>query len=797
MFFRELILAFRRLKSKTLFTIYKVINLVAGLATFIVIMYWASSELSFDKMVPGYQNIYLVNNIFDLSSGSEFSKSEFTSYPLSVKIRETLPDIEVVSCLAPIKFDIPVFNIGGNLFKEKNCVYADSYWFQIIKYEFVEGNSNNFNNNPTEIVISESTAKRFFGNNSAIGKILLLDSTQYSVVGVTKINKSNFSFNFDIYIPLKSKMADAKTFDRQNHWGVFSYLTFIKTHKKNSKDLENKIIASYPDRIRKGKRVELLNLGQLHLAQGYKNYFFKHGNVKLVYLLIFAAFFTLIISCINYINISTTQIAYRIKDFTIMKVLGAEKKHLMYSFFLETVLIATISILLSIGLAYYFFRMGILFNNEPLSFGFYLSQIIYTAVAALGISIVLSVVYPSIILARFGVINKLRGKATGSSYFRKAFVSLQMIIALIVLFSTVILVAQLKFIDSQYLNYEKDFVLSIATPIKWLRNNNDSVKYSTIHSLKNDLLNNSAIENISYSDQIITNIQSTSTESFFYEGMEIEKNTIFSQISVDENFKDVFNIKLLQGRWFNDSNINDDSNVVINNSAISILKIPMPIIGKKINFMGHTGTIIGITDDFHFKNLREKDGPLIFYKNNSFPYMFVKVYKGRIDDALNSLETIWKKYFPEDKVDFVFLSETIKSMYSQDILASKLMIYFSIISLCISFLGLISLISFQIQKRLKEFAIRIVLGSSFESIFKLVLKEYLILIFLSSIIALPIAFWYGNNWLEDFQTRVNFVWYNFFSVFIFCLILTLIIILIKLLYISKSKIINNLKTENS
>ncbi|MDB5119925.1 MAG: hypothetical protein JWN56_1143 [Sphingobacteriales bacterium] len=765
-------------------------GLSVGLTAAVLILLWVQNEMNFDKDHPESGNIYRLTT----SIPSNNWMWETTPLLLADAAKKAIPEIASASRL--YADNSPVFNVNGELIYEKKTAYVDDDWFQIFHYDFVEGNVQSFAQNHNGIILTQFAAEKYFGKQPAIGKTIRIDSANFQVRAVVKNALSNSSFQYDAYLPLAALLTDKQRRENDEDWGNFNYLTFIKLKQGSNTTLtERKLTHVLPDNAKEETKITLLPLNKLHFEGGSEFSAFAHGNQNTVYIFSALAFLLLLVACINYVNLTTAKASLRAKEVSVRKMIGAKRIHLFCQFIAEAVLISAISmattlILVQVCLPYFNVITGknFEFTLTSLNMWFVIGGTLLTA-------FLLNSIYPALVLSSFKPLSVFRGfmiLKLKDTYFRKGLVILQFTISVILISSTIVIYRQMNFIQQTNPGYNRSQVLLFSLP----QNISADKKSSIIQNMKQNLQYQSSIESMTVANQSIVNIGSLSTGSADWIGRDTTFNPKIAQLSADADFQKTMQLKMREGRWFQQGNEADKNNVILNETAVSQLNIPKPIIGQRFTFKGRTGQIVGVVKDFNFKSLHSKTSSLIAFNDPTwFNYFMVRIAPGNMDKSISVLKDAWKELLPNNPLEYKFLDDSFNENYREDQRASFLILVFAIIAILISSLGLFGLSAFTAEQRKKEIGIRKVLGATVANITGLLSKDFVKLVGISIIIATPLAFWAMNKWIQNFAYRIEIVWWMFAAAGLLALLIALLTTSFQAVKAALSNPVKSLRTE--
>lgn len=744
-------------------------GLSVGITAAVLILLWVQNELNFDTETPGSENIYRLTTSIKENNWIW----ESTPLLLADAAKKEIPEIEKIARLYTSNW--PVITINSNPVYEKNTAYVDDDWFNIFKYEFVQGNAASFAKNPNSIILTASSAKKYFGKNNAIGRFIHIDSLNYEVKAIVKDPVSNSSFQYNVFIPLAALLTNQQRRENDENWSNFNYITFIKLKPaSNTNGVSKKLTHLLPGNDENGTLISLVSLKNMHFENEMQSSSFVHGNRDTVYIFSVLAFLLLLIACINYINLTTAKASLRAKEVSIRKMVGAKRLQLFYQFVTESLLISFIALVTTLLLV----QLCLPYFNSVTEKHFELTLTSLSMWRVIGLTLLaamlLNSIYPALLLSSFKPLNVFRGFTIlkiKDSYFRKGLVVLQFTISVILIACTIIIYRQMKFIQQTNPGYNRAQILSFPLPQGLDRNK----KASLMQSVKQELLLQSSIESVTIANQPIVNMGSISTGSADWNGHDTTFNPKIAQLSADADFQKTMQLQMKEGRWFIQGNEADKNNVVLNESAITQLNIPKPFIGQRFTFKERTGQIIGIVKDFTYKSMHDKTGPLIAFNDpNWFSFFMVRIAPNKTSQAIESLQQTWNKTFPGQPIEYSFLDDSFNQLYKDDQQTSFLIFVFAIIAVVISSLGLFGLAAFTAEQRTKEIGIRKVLGATVSSIVTLLSNDFIKLVLIAILIATPVAFWAMDKWMQNFAYRTSITFWMFIVAGLLALLIALV-----------------------
>jgi putative ABC transport system permease protein len=752
--------------------IINILGLSIGMAAAVLIFMWVQNEMNFDNYHPAK------NNIYHLAVKKESSNDKFAGTPLVLadEIKKQVPDIDK-ACRLIVEYDAyaPKLGINNNFFKEKNVAYIDKEWFDVFHYDFVAGNNYGFGNNRNSIILTESVAKKYYGNSNPVGQVIHIDSTGFQVTAVIKDNPPNSSFQFNVLLPIESYFKNNP--GEQTAWLRFRDQTFVKLRngmtaktagqKINSiflKEEQLKMILEQGDK--KDTLVSVFTpIRDFHFMDNASFSKFSQNDKKTVYIFSILGFLLLTIACINYVNLTTARASKRSKEVSIKKIIGADRKSLFTQFLFESIFTGIIALLITLLLVKLSLPAFNRFTEKNFSFSLFSGELWKVAGSTLLVAILLTGIYPAILLSSFKPLNMLRGLnilTVKNTSLRKILVTSQFTIAIVLMICTVVILKQLNYMHNNNEGYNRSQIFSFSIPSSWYKSHPDADKNSFKNTLKNELKSYASIKNITAANDAIQNLQMGLGGSINWVGKQKDNDPVAYPLSVDPDFNKIFNLELKEGRWFREDEATGKKSYILNETTVNELGLQKPYIGQFFSFSGDTGQIIGIVKDFHFHDYRQKIGITVLYSDPDFKgTLFIQANTSNIKQAIASAESTWKKFFPQELFEYTFMDEGFAQMYKADIKTSRLVGTFSGIAIFLCCLGLLGLVSFIAEQKTKEIGIRKILGASVANITTLLSKDFIIMVLIAVAIASPIAWWAMNKWLEEFVYRIHIAWWMF------------------------------------
>ena len=807
--------AWRNLMKNKIFSFINVLSLAIGLTCCMLISLYLHYELSYDTYHKNGDRIFQLGTTF-VKEGKE-DRTANTPAPMARAMQMEFPEIEkstrLLRTFADDKTLLQYKPSSGDLrsFYEGNGYMADSSFFEVLTYHFKEGYPINALAEPNTVVLSDDIARKIFGNESALNKIIHISSStngdnDFKVTGV--FIPSTVPTHIDAKFFMSATGGGAGSyFERQNDLASNNmfYTYFLLQPGADSKKLEAKFpafIDKYAGKDLKAlgfyKKQFLTSIKDVHLHSNTSSNVTATGSVTYLYILASIALFTLLIACVNFMNLSTARSSKRSAEVGVRKVLGAERSSLVRQFLGESIMMSMLAFAFGLLFTYLLLPLFSRVCGKTIAFSFQQhSMLVFGFLALAIITGLLAGIYPAFYLSSFQPIKVLKGRISNSLAaisLRKALVVFQFVISAGLIIAAVIISDQMDYLRSKDLGFQKD--KQIVIPLR-----SQAAKKSYL-SLRNELQNNPQMGSIGAS-LYYPGIFNPSDMPLYKEGENINNSKRFFMNWVDEGFLTALGIKPLAGRVFSKDFPGDTSfRMVVNRDGVKELGFlsAQQAIGKKLLVDWHGQTyrweIIGVVNDFHFKDLHSKIEPYGFQLNNVPQYNYIIAHaKGDVSATLKLVERTWHKLNPNEPLEYSFLDDDFQKNYEADNRLSAIVKNFTIIAILISCLGLFGLATFSAEQRTKEIGIRKVLGASVQSIVALLSKEFLILVIVAIVIASPLAWWAMNKWLQDFAYRTTIQWWVFVVAAVIAVLIALLTISSQAIKAALTNPVKNLRTE--
>mgnify|MGYP000318387435 CR=1 FL=1 len=764
-------IAIRYLFKNKLYSFINIAGLAVGIASFILIMLYVNHERSYDKF-EGSENVYRV--FMDFKEGDTFEVGDAqTSNYIGPTLTSEFP--EVLDYVRFYRFDKVTFKNGEKLVEEKKGALADPSYFEIFNHPLVSGDVATALKEPNSIVLTESLAKKIFGNENPIKKTLRAyygEEVLLTVTGVLKDIPRNTHMKNNFLVSF-STIASWSVFEdvKELNWADCSYFTYLKVNESANKTLlTQKVIASDFEED-EDERYNLEPMEDIHL---YSNKPFEaeaNGSISRVKFLLAIAFIILILSWLNYVNLSTSKSLERAKEVGIRKVSGAQKTQLIFGSLTESIVLNMIAMILAVGLTAVMLSV---YENKTGTALVVQSVFIKQLLPILGfvfLGIILAGMYPAFLLSSYSPAKALKGKiatSVGGFQIRKAMITTQFLATIVLLIGTITVTKQIDFLEKQPIGANLERTISFHGEL--LTKDSDSLIRSKFRALQREL-NTLPFINATTRSQTFPGDGYDNLGSFvgmgYPDGTE-DSRKVFYNYSTQSDYFDLLNIKFLAGETFLDNPQGQSRSIVINEEALKRINITSPenAISKTLDFFGETWTIVGVVENYHHFGFKSPVQPIIILHANSSENLLVKFDKSiaasaGYTTAINQVRDKWMRVFPESTFNYTFIDKKFDAQYQDDRQFSNAFTIFTLLAALIACLGLFGLTAYTCIQRKKEIGIRKVNGATIGQILALLNKDFITQVGIAFIIAVPIAWYAMNNWLANFAYKTTLSWWVF------------------------------------
>lgn len=768
--------AIRSLKKKPGFTAINVFGLAIGMATCLSIMLYVDHETSFDDFQDDQVYRIALNRVYPER------EVDFAVIPHSVGPQMLLDFPEVVAQTRLFRIpNVVTFQYEGETVTEDKLIFADSTIFSILDIKLIEGDPKTALRNANSVIITESAAKKYFGDENAMGKILTgQQGNSLEVTAIAEDYPEKSHFEFGAIIPLHSI-----PFFSLPNWSSFSAMTYLKLapgadykaleekippfiRQYAEGEIQQRIGISYDEYIAAGNgyNYSFQPIKDIYLTSHLSGEMKSHGNITYVYIFSIAAAFILFIACINFMNLATARSVERAKEVGIRKVMGSQKRQLITQFLSESVLVAVLGAMIALVMAWLFQPVFTQLSGRDLSLMefFDINNSIIFGVSVLVIGI-LAGLYPAFFISSYSPVGIMRGSFKTSSkgiMLRNILVVLQFTISIALISATLLIYNQMNFMLNKPLGFEEDQVVIIENGFA-VNNNPQQFNWDRIETFKDELNAIPGVNMAGYSSALPGDI----LQGFVVRipGDDQKESLVTRMISVDDDFLETMGMEVVEGRSFSPK-FNDSLSVIVNTAAVEKLQLIDPV-GKRIVDVDSavTYTIVGVVKDFHFESLHSAVEPMVL-KSMGSSQSFVNKYAVQVSlndmqATLAQMEEKWNQFAPQSPFRHYFLDNSLEEFYQSEQASGRLFTVFTALAVIVACIGLLGLSAFIISQKTKEIGVRKVLGSSVSGIVLMLSKDIIKLIVISTLIAIPAAYYWASGWMESFAYSAGINWMVF------------------------------------
>ncbi len=734
-------------------TLMNLLSLSVGIACFIFISIYINKELSYDKFHREADSIQRV--VIDFVDDQGVRIPDATTPPaLSLALEKDFPEVEASTRLFPAwgsKFLIGTSD--QQRFYEKGLIRVDSTFFDVFDFPVLHGNLDEALNAPDKIVITKSMALKYFSKVDVVGETLTVysfDNKPHLVSAVLEDIPDNSHFDFDFLTPLTFYWIN-------KNWGWFNFYTYIRlSPESNSNEFENKLQPYYETKVTnpndKNNIIYTQPITTIHLRSNLKFELGANGNMSNVYIFSALGVFLLIVSCLNYLNLSIAHSFKRLKEVGVRKVYGANKRLLIRQFLVESFLILIVSLILAVLFSELLFLNfdELLGSKISLLDADNLSILLTLSLGVLAFGLFLGL-YQALFLSSHKVSNAVRGifGSTGKKKYRlqRGLLIIQFTISSFMILGVLVVQRQLNFIQDQNLGLDVNQVLVIE--------NISSV--NNLDLFKSQLLNIPAVESVTSSNGMIGDFYSTTSLGY-------PNSFVMNFVNTDPEFIETLGLELISGRNFNSALEVDKQGLqmIVNEQGLESLGLELGDVGRLLPLDKQKGdsivygTVLGVVKDFHFRSFKNEIKPMaLFYNDDGVNFLSVKLATDGLSESLEKIESKWKEFSNGTSMDYAFLDQTFQTLHIEEQKLKQVLLYVTVLAIFVAMMGMLAISNITIQNRKKEISIRKVLGASLSHISFSLTKRFVLLVIVANIIGIPIAYRVMTRWLEGFAYRTS------------------------------------------
>lgn len=752
-------ITWRNLKKNKVFSFINIMGLTIGITCCMLIFLYVVNEVSVDRFHPDSARMFRLMR--KIESTNELKEIPYVSGPYAKALMTDYPG--QIEQLVRVMNSNALLQLGNKVFNEKKILITDTGFFRMFAFPLLKGDPATVLKDPLNIVLTETTARKYFGDADPMGQTLEMDKTlRFKVAGIAKDAPSNSTIDFDLVVPI----TNWERYDWLQGWINNNLFTYIKFNKASDAAALTRDFPRFLDKYM-GREMAERKMKFSLLLRPMKDIYFeksatidstRHGDEKMVYIFLSIAILVLAIACINFTNLSTLRAVERSKEVGLRKVMGALRNNLVWQFIGEAIVITLISCVLSVGL---FFLVQPFYNQlvgYPLDvdwtswqvYGFFLTVILVAGLLAGS--------YPAFFLSSFSPIQALKGKlriGKGGSFFRQALVVVQFGISVVLIIGMIVIVVQMRYVKNRELGYDQSQTLVVKI-------DNDDINNNQL-AFKRELQKRSDIESVTIA---------SGEPGGFHDGHNFEAEgeheavlkmrTLFA----DFEYLKTLGIKTVAGRDFSASFPTDTTDAVLVNKAAASLMgyTPDQVVGKWIRNVFRDSArrrVVGVVEDYNFLSLKNGMEPLVISPSMDRRVVIVKMKPGNIPSTLDGVKREYARLAPVYPFEYTFLDQNFDFLYKKDLQQQSILAVFAGLAIFIACLGLFGLASFTANKRTKEIGVRKVIGSSTWNIVMLLSKDLLKPVLIATIIAIPVGYSLMNNWLQNYAYRIAISWWIF------------------------------------
>ena len=786
------LIAWRNFYKAGTASLINIIGLSTGMICFIVISFYVKNELSFDRYHKNASRTYRV--VKDFVNEGAIIPDATTPPALAHALRTEVPEVAAVTRFAPAAGRKYLIQYQDKSFYETSLIRIDSNFFDVFDFAFAHGNKRNIFKSPLSIIMTETSAKKYFGNTDPIGQTVRINvnnGQDFMVTGILKDVPQNSHFTFDFLIPFVSRRDSVINSD----WNQSSFYTYVVLKENaNPVSFKNKLQPLFKKYQPQSKnRYYAQSLTDIHLKSHLKWELGVNNDLSYINILVAIAVLVIVIAGINYVNLVTAQSIKRAKEVGVRKVVGASKHSLVIQFLTESVCNASVSF--AVAIAAVSILLPLINRLLGIDLPIFSAAQGLTWIELTSITLFIGItagLYPSFYLSAFRPVKVLKGKfitTRRGAQLRKGLVIFQFAISIVLIVSFFTIYRQVDFITKTNLGFDKDNIL--------LMNNvrGNGISNDVTGSWLDEAKALPSVVSIARADGILGGETSTNGISAY------NTHITLNFIRIDHEFLPTLKIELKEGRNFFNHPVADSASIILNEKAVEELHLKKPYLGQRIDWDDEAGkthpvTIVGIAKDFHFTSLHETIKPFGFIaEEDNGSTFFLKLHSKNLSKDISAIEKIWLKYNPDKPFAYTFQDEQLAKQYQSDRKFKNLFSCITILAMLIACLGLFGLSVFTTEARRKEIGVRKVLGASAGSLFNLLSKDFLLLVVIAFIVAVPVAWLAMSNWLQHYAYRITVSWLLFLAAGGTAILIAFITISFQAIKAAVSNPVKSLRTE--
>jgi putative ABC transport system permease protein len=758
----------RFVSQNSFYSVLNMTGLIAGMTTFFLLIQYGSFEYSYDAFFDNNNQIFRVQQ-------DRYNKGELTTRwasgcaGIGPALLANFPEIEHA---VRLRRTSEIFRYGEKTFREENIFFAEKDFFKMFSLELSGGNASSVLAEPYTMVMSESMARKYFGNEDPVGKVLSINrDLDLKITGIFTDLPGNTHMTFDGLISFATYESFFDDPSVLNSWNRDAYMTYIQLHENADAGLLESKFPAFVEKeqgedLRAGNSwvsFHLQPLRDIHLDSNFMFEFKPNGNRNTVKFLLIIAVLVILIAWINYINLSTARSIDRAREVGIRKTMGGVRTELIWQFMMESLILNLAAILMSLILTGLLTPVFSRISGRNLDYYLFFQMEFWLGLVILAVGgTLLSGLYPALVLSSHKPAGILKGKLKNTAqglFLRKGLVTIQFIVSIILITGTYIIYRQVNFLRDQSVGVDIDQTLVIKSP-----GTTDSTYRDKYQVFKNRIRQFPEVVAVSASTEVPGTQPQWNAGGIRRLSQTIDEANQYRVIMMDEDFIPSYGLNLMSGRIFSGEVSNERKNVMLNEAACELMGFTGPgeSIDDQIFFWGDTFTIVGVIKNYGQESLKKSYDPTVYrFSNSPGGYYSVKFNTANVNSSIVKFENEWKDVFPGNPFEYFFLDERYNAQYRADIQFGKIFGIFSSLAILIASLGLIGLSSLTVIQRTKEIGIRKVMGARAHHIISLMSREYILMLLAAIVMAIPVAFWIMSRWLESFASRIELTWWIF------------------------------------
>jgi putative ABC transport system permease protein len=793
-------IALRNLARNKIYSFINIAGLSIGLACAMLIILYVKDEISYDRFHKNVNNVYRIVTQGIDKNGAKGRKDPNTGYLQGPRFAQNVPEIKYFIRVQSGNENIKT----GTEIKDQDLLFVDSTFFDAFSFPLLSGNPKTCLKDPSSVVLSQEAARRQFGTTDAIGKIVMLKDDSvfvpHKVTAVAKKCPQNSSIKFEMLLPIRESKEDAQN---SENWFNFFLNTFVvlnpnaniqavetkmnKFYNQDSKDAITSLKAKFGDEVDNWKsNYSLQPFLDMHMNTELppQNGLSDASNPMYSYILSGIALFVLLIACINFVNLTVARSVKRAKEIGIRKVVGGGRRQLIVQFLGESFLLCIIAFALAIGLVELILPVFNNLSNKALALSYLFdAKLIGGYVLLFIFTSLLAGFYPALVLSGYKPVETLysRFNLAGKNYLQKTLVVLQFALASFLIIATLTIYRQFNYLTTEKLGYDDSNLVIV---------HKDFRTHDEAQVFKNELLKDPDIISVAPRNGgrwgTVAKLSNDSNINFDYE-------------TVDEAYLSTLKIPLLQGRNFSPDFPSDSANSVLVNESFAKQAGWKNPIGQTVNFWYNDKKyiVIGLVKDYHYQPLNQKIGPQLFTmkKDNNYGMVYIKIKPNTASASLKHIQKTFKQLFPLSPYNYTFMNDENIKNYEAEAKWKQILLFGAILTIFISCIGLFGLSVLSAEKRTKEIGIRKVLGASVNNVVTILSKDFLKLVCIALIVAVPAAWIATNKWLENYPYRISLNWWLFASAGVLVILIALITVSFQAIKAAIANPVKSLRTE--